>query len=72
MATNLIVSKHRAKIGAQQEPSQETIEYAKSVNMHDLGPDPLAFSEWDVAGLERPDMDKIRTYRLERVRYCSL
>lgn len=68
MATNLIVGKHRAKIGAQQETSQETIEYAKSLNMHDLGPGPLAFSEWDAAGLERPDMDKIRTHRLKRVR----
>ncbi|MEM7134752.1 MAG: Xaa-Pro peptidase family protein [Chloroflexota bacterium] len=36
--------------------------------MHDLGPGPLAFSEWDDAGLERPNMDEIRAYRLERVR----
>ena len=74
MTANQIVGKHRAKIGALQTPSQETaafvksVDHAKSLNMHDLGPGPLAFGEWEAAGLERPDMDKIRAYRLERVR----
>jgi Xaa-Pro dipeptidase len=65
---NLIVGKHRAKISALQAPSQETLEYAKSLNMHVLGPGELAEREWTETGLEKPDLDMIRNYRLERVR----
>jgi hypothetical protein len=35
--SSLIVGKHRAKISALQTPSQETLDYAKSLNMHVLG-----------------------------------
>ena len=66
--SNIITGKHRAKVGALQRPSQETIEYAKSLNMHELGPGELAVSEWQAAGLELPDLDMIRQYRLARVR----
>ncbi|MEM7112910.1 MAG: Xaa-Pro peptidase family protein [Chloroflexota bacterium] len=67
--SNLIVGKHRAKIGALQKPSAETIAYAQSLNLHTLGPGHLAVGEWEAAGLELPDLDVIRDYRLERVRH---
>ena len=68
MESNQIVGKHRAKIGALQTPSKETIEYAKTLNLHTLGPGDLAVGEWRVAGLELPNLTEIRHYRLERIR----
>ncbi len=66
--SNLIVGKHRSKIGALQEPSAETVAYAEGLNLHNLGPGHLAVGEWEAAGLALPDMDNIRAYRLARVR----
>lgn len=66
--SNTITGKHRSKIGALQKPSQETIDYAKTLNLHTLGPGDLAVGEWQAAGLELPDQPAIRRYRLERVR----
>ncbi len=66
--SSLITGKHRSKIGALQNPSAETIEYAKSLNLHNLGPGELAVGEWEAAGLPLPDMPYIRRYRLERLR----
>ncbi len=63
-----ITGHHRAKINAFQQPSTETIEYAKSLNAHAMGPGDLAIGEWRAKGLQLPDLDKIRAYRLERVR----
>ncbi len=63
-----IVGKHRSKIGALQKPSPETLEYAKTLNLHTLGPGNLAIGEWKAAGLELPNQPLIRKYRLERVR----
>ena len=63
-----ITGRHRAKIGALQTPSQETIDYAKSLNLHTLGPGDLATNEWAAAGLVLPDLPAIRRYRLERIR----
>jgi Xaa-Pro dipeptidase len=37
-------------------------------NWHSLGPGALALSEWQAAGLKLPDLPKIRSYRLARVR----
>ncbi len=68
MATPSITGKHRSKISALQQPSPETIEYAKSLHMHVLGPGELAESEWAAAGLPAPDLQVIRQYRLDRVR----
>ncbi|MEM7348264.1 MAG: Xaa-Pro peptidase family protein [Chloroflexota bacterium] len=51
-----------------QPPSQETLDYAKTLNMHTFGPGDLAVSEWQSAGLALPDLTSIRRYRLERVR----
>ena len=65
---NVITRSHRSKIGALQTPSAETIEYAKTLNLHDLGPGDLAVGEWQAAGLELPDLPHIRRYRLEEVR----
>lgn len=67
-AQTQITGHHRAKISPMQTPSDATIEYAKSLNMHELGPGEVALAEWEAAGLELPDLPKIRRYRLERVR----
>jgi len=68
MTANVITGKHRAKIGALQTPSQTTIDYAETLNLHTLGPGDLAVGEWQAAGLELPDQPAIRRYRLDRVR----
>ncbi len=60
--------RHRAKISPLQTPSAETVAYAQSLNEQALGPGELAISEWLALGLELPDMDAIRAYRLDRVR----
>ncbi len=66
--SNQITGKHRAKISALQTPSEATLEYAKSLTMHMLGPGEVAEREWAAAGLRLPDLDLIRHYRLGRVR----
>ena len=66
--TSTITGKHRSKIGALQTPSAETIAYAETLNLHELGPGDLAVSEWKAAGLELPDLTAIRHYRLGKVR----
>ena len=33
----------------------------------EIGPTPLAFAEWEAAGLEAPDMAAVRQYRYERL-----
>ena len=38
------------------------------MNRHSLGPGDLAVSEWHAAGLDLPDLARIRSYRLERIR----
>ncbi|MEM7127054.1 MAG: Xaa-Pro peptidase family protein [Chloroflexota bacterium] len=60
--------RHRTKISPMQSPSQEALEYAQSLSLSDLGPGRLAISEWQEKGLELPDMDAVRRYRLERIR----
>lgn len=65
---NQIVGKHRAKINAWQTPSEATLEYAKTITRHVLGPGEIAEREWAEAGLPLPDMDTVRSYRLNRVR----
>lgn len=65
---NQIVGKHRAKINALQTPSEATIEYAKSLVMHVLGPGEVAEREWAAAGLRLPNLEAIRQYRIGRVR----
>ncbi|MEZ4660301.1 MAG: Xaa-Pro peptidase family protein [Caldilineaceae bacterium] len=60
--------RHRAKINAFQTPSAETIAYAQSIAGQELGPGELAISEWQARGLELPNLNIIRHYRLERVR----
>ena len=65
---NVITGNHRSKIGALQKPSAETIAYANTLNLHDLGPGDLAINEWKEAGLELPDLTAIRRYRLGEVR----
>ncbi|MBE8159006.1 MAG: aminopeptidase P family protein, partial [Betaproteobacteria bacterium] len=43
-------------------------DYDAALNMHLLGPGEPALSEWRALGLELPDMDAVRAYRLARVR----
>ena len=63
-----LVGRHRTKISPLQTPSEETLAYAKSIQGQVLGPGELAYSEWAALGLERPDLPKIREFRLGRVR----
>jgi Xaa-Pro aminopeptidase len=60
--------RHRSKISPLQSPSQETVAYAQSIKGAAIGPGELAYSEWAALGLELPNLDIIRRYRLERVR----
>lgn len=62
-----IVGRHRPKIGPHQALSKETLAAAR-LNAHMLGPGEPALSEWRAAGLQLPDLDAIRSYRLARVR----
>ncbi|MGA7273123.1 MAG: aminopeptidase P family protein, partial [Acidimicrobiia bacterium] len=52
--------RYRARIGPEGR--------AASLNWHVLGPGEPALSEWAALGLELPDLEVIRRYRLERVR----
>ena len=63
-----LFGRHRSKINAFQAPSDETLAYAETMNGKVLGPGELAYSEWDALGLERPDLPRMRRFRLERVR----
>ncbi len=38
-------------------------------NMHQLGPSPSALQEWTQAGLELPDVARMRRYRVDRIRH---
>ena len=58
---------YESKIGGRQTPKMP-YDYDASLNMHLLGPGEPAISEWQAAGLELPDMDAVRTWRLSRVR----
>ncbi len=63
----VIIGRHRARIGAHQRQSPET-QAAARLNLHSLGPGEPVLSEWAAAGLETPNLDAIRRYRLGRVR----
>ena len=58
---------YSTKIGAQRRPRMP-YDYDAALNMHLLGPGEPALSEWRALGLELPDMDEVRKYRLGRVR----
>ena len=49
-------------------PDEGTIEYAKCSTMHALGPGEVAEREWAEAGLHKPDLAILRSYRLSRVK----
>ncbi len=63
-----ITGSHRSKIGALQTPSEATLARAAELTSHALGPGEVAEREWAAAGLRKPDLDAVRSYRLERVR----
>jgi Xaa-Pro aminopeptidase len=68
MSQTAFFGRHRAKIGALQTPTPETLEYARSAKERELGPGNLAISEWRERGLSLPNLDAMRQYRLNRVR----
>ncbi|MGI9298038.1 MAG: M24 family metallopeptidase [Gammaproteobacteria bacterium] len=59
--------RYESKIGGRRTPKTPYV-YDSALNMHSLGPGEPALSEWRAAGLELPDMDAVREYRLRRVR----
>ncbi|MEM7334723.1 MAG: Xaa-Pro peptidase family protein [Chloroflexota bacterium] len=68
--SNLPFGRHRAKINANQTLSDDTAVHLENLDMTriGLGPGNLALGEWQAKGLELPNNDIIRQYRLERVR----
>ncbi len=63
--------RHQSKIGAHQRVSDETRAAAR-LNLHMLGPGEPVLTEWAGAGLQPPELDAIRAYRLRRVRQTLL
>lgn len=55
-----------SKIGERRTP-RLPYDYDAALNMHSLGPGEPALSEWRASGLQLPDMDAVREYRLRRV-----
>ncbi len=62
--------RYRPKIHARQQISAETQAHLERLDQTriGLGPGEPALSEWRARGLELPDLDAMRRYRLERVR----
>ena len=62
--------RHRAKINANQAISSETLAYAQQLDQSrvGLGPGALAVREWAQLGLALPDLNAIRSFRLQRIR----
>ncbi|MGI9306663.1 MAG: M24 family metallopeptidase [Gammaproteobacteria bacterium] len=67
MDSDTFGGRHVSKIGGRRTPRMP-YDYDAALNMHMLGPGEPALSEWRAAGLELPDMDAVRAYRLSRVR----
>lgn len=53
--------------GARHRPKIRPDESLAPLNWHTLGPGELAVSEWRALGLDLPDMNTVRSYRLQRV-----
>ncbi|MCB1884966.1 MAG: aminopeptidase P family protein [Geminicoccaceae bacterium] len=53
--------RHRPRIDPSKRPATGT-------SWAELGPGDLALGEWAALGLERPDLDAMRRYRLDRLR----
>jgi len=62
--------RHQSKINANQTVSAETQAHLDELDISrvGLGPGELALSEWAELGLELPDIESIRHYRLARIR----
>lgn len=58
----------KRKINPLETPSPETVAYAQSLQKDVLGPDAQTLKEWENLGLELPNLDVMRRYRLGRVR----
>jgi len=50
------------------DPSRRPVKVETAGFMHVEGSNNPALAEWEAAGLEQPDLDVIRAYRLERIR----
>lgn len=59
--------RHRPKIGGGQPADDWVLDYG-DLNRHALGPGVELLAEWAAAGLESPNVETIRQYRLSRVR----
>ena len=53
--------------GARYTPKIRPGDSEAPLNWHTLGPGEPAISEWSELGLDLPDMDAVRVYRLRRV-----
>src|SRR5436189_2229504 len=59
---------HPGETASREALNQYSMEKAASLNQHLIGYGPLAEGEWAALGLDAPDMDTARRYRLERMR----
>ena len=56
------------KIASPETPTAQTLAYARTLEARDRGPGEPALSEWSALGLDVPDLDALRRYRLQRIR----
>ena len=66
--TDTLTRRHTRKISPDQQASAETLAHYEETAGTALGPGEPALSEWRRLGLELPDLDAMRRYRLGRVR----
>lgn len=62
-----MTQRHISKIGGTGRAPQQLVEHTKR-NRHVLGPPPELLATWSEAGLDLPDLEVMRRYRLGRLR----
>ncbi len=55
------------KVNPAKKPGMRPDNTPDDNNRIEIGPTPLAYAEWEAAGLQCPDLPAMRRYRLERI-----
>ncbi|MEM6549573.1 MAG: dimethylsulfonioproprionate lyase DddP [Pseudomonadota bacterium] len=61
-------TRHARKIDPNRRPGRRPDNTPDDEDRAEIGPTPLAYAEWEAAGLEFPDLPAMRAYRLERLK----
>ncbi len=61
-------SRHQPKIDPTRRPATRPDGSPDDNDRVEIGPTPLAFEEWAARGLTPPDLERLRAYRLGRIR----